>query len=185
MVCPDDGGTMRDAVQTGRADNRLIESSSEGAGARSRLPLTHLQRLEADSIQIMREAISESEHPVMLYSIGKDSAVMLHLALKAFYPSSLPFPLLHVDTTWKFREMIAFRDEVAKLLVVGHFIHGHRMRAAVGDGGELRHEVRVDFLAHGGPRRGAVGQHAEEHIGIFLPDGPGDAVAEHEHPVGE
>jgi len=72
--------------------------------------LTHLQRLEAESIDIMREAVCESEKPVMLYSIGKDSSVMLHLALKAFYPSKPPFPLLHVDTTWKFREMYEFRQ---------------------------------------------------------------------------
>jgi sulfate adenylyltransferase subunit 2 len=74
---------------------------------------THLQRLEAESIQIFREAAAESEKPVMLYSIGKDSSVMLHLALKAFYPSKPPFPLLHVDTTWKFRAMYDFRDSVA------------------------------------------------------------------------
>jgi sulfate adenylyltransferase subunit 2 len=76
--------------------------------------LTHLQRLEAESIDIMREGVSESENPVMLYSIGKDSSVMLHLAMKAFYPSKPPFPLLHVDTTWKFREMIEFRDAIVK-----------------------------------------------------------------------
>jgi sulfate adenylyltransferase subunit 2 len=75
--------------------------------------LTHLQRLEAESIDILREAVAEAERPVMLYSIGKDSAVMLHLARKAFFPSRPPFPLLHVDTTWKFREMYAFRDRVA------------------------------------------------------------------------
>ncbi|MDV8067300.1 sulfate adenylyltransferase subunit CysD [Rhodococcus sp. IEGM 1366] len=75
--------------------------------------LTHLERLEAESIHIMREAVAESENPVMLYSVGKDSAVMLHLARKAFYPSKLPFPLLHVDTTWKFREMYGLRDETA------------------------------------------------------------------------
>jgi len=74
--------------------------------------LTHLQSLEAESIQIMREAVSESERPVMLYSVGKDSSVMLHLAVKAFYPSKPPFPLLHVDTTWKFREMYEFRDKL-------------------------------------------------------------------------
>ena len=74
--------------------------------------LTHLQALEAESINIMREVAAEARKPVMLYSIGKDSAVMLHLALKAFYPSKPPFPLLHVDTTWKFRDMIAFRDQV-------------------------------------------------------------------------
>jgi sulfate adenylyltransferase subunit 2 len=75
--------------------------------------LTHLQRLEAESIQIMREAVSESERPVLLYSVGKDSSVMLHLAGKAFYPSKPPFPLLHVDTTWKFQAMYEFRDKAA------------------------------------------------------------------------
>ncbi len=75
--------------------------------------LTHLERLEAESIHIMREAVAQSENPVMLYSVGKDSAVMLHLARKAFYPSKLPFPLLHVDTTWKFREMYELRDSTA------------------------------------------------------------------------
>ncbi len=85
--------------------------------------LTHLQRLEAESIQIMREVVAECEHPVMLYSIGKDSAVMLHLAVKAFYPSKPPFPLLHVDTTWKFREMIEFRDVMAKKLGLELLVH--------------------------------------------------------------
>ncbi len=74
--------------------------------------LTHLQRLEAESIHILRETVAETERPVMLYSIGKDSAVMLHLARKAFHPGPLPFPLLHVDTTWKFRDMYALRDKV-------------------------------------------------------------------------
>ena len=74
--------------------------------------LTHLDRLEAESIQILRETVAEADRPVMLYSIGKDSAVMLHLARKAFFPSPLPFPLLHVDTTWKFRDMYALRDKV-------------------------------------------------------------------------
>ncbi len=76
--------------------------------------LTHLERLEAESIQIMREVVAESENPVMLYSVGKDSAAMLHLARKAFFPSSPPFPLLHVDTTWKFRDMYALREKAAK-----------------------------------------------------------------------
>src|SRR5574338_1660680 len=75
--------------------------------------LTHLDRLEAESIHIMRETVAEADRPVMLYSIGKDSAVMLHLAKNAFYPSPLPFPLLHVDTTWKFKAMYALRDKVA------------------------------------------------------------------------
>ena len=76
--------------------------------------LTHLQRLEAESIHIMREVVAEAENPVMLYSVGKDSSVMLHLAMKAFAPGVPPFPLLHVNTTWKFREMIAFRDKLVK-----------------------------------------------------------------------
>ncbi|MCJ8159787.1 sulfate adenylyltransferase subunit CysD [Sphingomonas sp. LaA6.9] len=75
--------------------------------------LTHLERLEAESIHILREVVAEAERPVMLYSVGKDSAVMLHLARKAFYPSPPPFPLLHVDTTWKFRDMYALRDRMA------------------------------------------------------------------------
>jgi sulfate adenylyltransferase subunit 2 len=85
--------------------------------------LTHLQRLEAESIQIMREVVAECENPVMLYSIGKDSAVMLHLAMKAFYPSKPPFKLLHVDTTWKFREMIEFRDAMASKLGLDLIVH--------------------------------------------------------------
>src|ERR1041384_5150269 len=76
----------------------------------------HLKRLEAESIEIIREVIAEFKNPVMLYSIGKDSSVMLHLAIKAFHPAPLPFPLMHVDRTWKFRDMIAFRDETAKRL---------------------------------------------------------------------
>lgn len=79
-----------------------------------RQTLTHLQRLEAESIHILREVVADAERPVMLYSVGKDSAVMLHLARKAFYPSPPPFPLLHVDTTWKFRDMYALRERMAK-----------------------------------------------------------------------
>ena len=85
--------------------------------------ISHLQRLEAESIQIIREVAAEFRNPVMLYSIGKDSGVMLHLAMKAFYPSKPPFPLLHVDTTWKFREMIKFRDEMAKRLGLNLIVH--------------------------------------------------------------
>ncbi|UEP26842.1 sulfate adenylyltransferase subunit CysD [Burkholderia sp. B21-007] len=85
--------------------------------------LTHLERLEAESIHIMRDVVAESENPVMLYSIGKDSSVMLHLAMKAFYPAKPPFALLHVDTTWKFREMIAFRDETAARLGLDLRVH--------------------------------------------------------------
>ena len=78
------------------------------------MALTHLDRLEAESIHILRETVAEAARPVMLYSIGKDSAVMLHLAKKAFFPAPLPFPLLHVDTRWKFRDMYALRDKVAQ-----------------------------------------------------------------------
>jgi sulfate adenylyltransferase subunit 2 len=84
---------------------------------------THLERLEAESIQILREVVAECERPVMLYSIGKDSAVMLHLARKAFYPAPLPFPLLHVDTTWKFKEMYKLRDEVARDPAIRLHVH--------------------------------------------------------------
>src|SRR5210317_1058618 len=76
----------------------------------------HLKRLEAESIRIMRQVATDFERPVMMYSVGKDSSVLLHIAMKAFYPAKPPFPLLHVDTTWKFQEMIAFRDETAKRL---------------------------------------------------------------------
>ena len=85
--------------------------------------ISHLRRLEAESIHIMREVAAEFRNPVMLYSIGKDSSVMLHLAMKAFYPAKPPFPLLHVDTTWKFREMISFRDETAKRLGLDLLVH--------------------------------------------------------------
>ncbi|GAA3932551.1 sulfate adenylyltransferase subunit CysD [Litoribacillus peritrichatus] len=85
--------------------------------------LTHLKELEAESIHIIREVAAEFENPVMLYSIGKDSAVMLHLAMKAFYPAKPPFPLMHVDTTWKFKEMITFRDEMVKKLGLDLIVH--------------------------------------------------------------
>lgn len=85
--------------------------------------LSHLDKLEAEAIYIMREVVAECEKPVMLYSIGKDSSVMLHLALKAFAPEKLPFPLLHVDTTWKFREMIEFRDNIAKKYNLEMLVH--------------------------------------------------------------
>jgi sulfate adenylyltransferase subunit 2 len=87
------------------------------------IQLSHLQKLEAESIHILREVAATCEKPVMLYSIGKDSSVLLHLAMKAFYPAKPPFPLLHVDTTWKFREMIAFRDETARRLGVELLVH--------------------------------------------------------------
>jgi sulfate adenylyltransferase subunit 2 len=96
--------------------------------------LTHLQHLESESIHIIREAVAQSDNPVMLYSIGKDSSVLLHLALKAFYPGKLPFPLLHIDTTWKFREMIAFRDKVARELGLQLIVHVNESGLARGIG---------------------------------------------------
>ena len=96
--------------------------------------LTHLQRLEAEAIHIMREVVAECAHPVMLYSIGKDSSVMLHLAMKAFYPAKPPFPLLHDDTTWKFREMIQFRDETAERLGLDLIVHINQEGVAQGVG---------------------------------------------------
>ncbi|MCX5497753.1 sulfate adenylyltransferase subunit CysD [Kaistia dalseonensis] len=92
----------------------------------------HLRRLEAEAIFIMREVVANFENPVMLYSIGKDSSVMLHLAMKAFHPAKPPFPLLHVDTTWKFREMIAFRDETVKRLGLDIKVHTNQEGKAAG-----------------------------------------------------
>jgi sulfate adenylyltransferase subunit 2 len=94
--------------------------------------LSHLAWLEAESIHIMREVVAECDRPVMLYSIGKDSSVMLHLAMKAFYPARPPFPLLHVDTTWKFREMIAFRDQTVKRLGLDLIVHINADGVAMG-----------------------------------------------------
>ena len=94
--------------------------------------MTHLRRLEAESIHIIREVAAEFRNPVMLYSIGKDSSVMLHLAMKAFHPAKPPFPLLHVDTTWKFREMVRFRDETAKRLGLDLIVHTNQEGAAAG-----------------------------------------------------
>ena len=98
------------------------------------MSLDHLRKLEAESIHIFREVAATCERPVILYSIGKDSAVLLHLAMKAFYPANPPFPLLHVDTTWKFREMIAFRDQRAKELGLDLIVHINQegVRAGIG-----------------------------------------------------
>ncbi|MBX3644799.1 MAG: sulfate adenylyltransferase subunit CysD [Rubrivivax sp.] len=98
----------------------------------TRTSLTHLQRLEAESIHIMREVVAEAERPVMLYSIGKDSATMLHIAKKAFYPSAPPFPLLHVDTTWKFKAMYELRERMARELGMELLVHQNPEAKALG-----------------------------------------------------
>ncbi len=114
------GGTARPTPEKKcRPPQSNLKNGEDGKA----MTLTHLQRLEAESIHIMREVVAEADNPVMLYSIGKDSAVMLHLALKAFYPAKLPFPLLHVDTTWKFREMYAFRDRMTRELGLDLKVH--------------------------------------------------------------
>jgi sulfate adenylyltransferase subunit 2 len=146
--------------------------------------LTHLQRLEAEAIHIMREVVAECEKPVMLYSIGKDSSVMLHLAMKAFYPAKPPFPFLHVDTTWKFREMISFRDETARrlgieLLVhvnpdgieqgIGPFTHGSAVHTDVMKTQGLKQALdKYGFdAAFGGARRDEEKSRAKERIFSF------------------
>ena len=112
--------TISQNTLSNSTDNEKPMTSSNALKVSPPLPdkasLTHLQRLEAESIHIMREVVAETENPVMLYSVGKDSAVMLHLAMKAFYPAKPPFPLLHVDTTWKFQSMYEFRDRMVKEL---------------------------------------------------------------------
>ena len=115
-------------------DPELLERVVEAADRPSLARLTHIQRLEAESIHILREVAAERANPVMLYSIGKDSAVMLHLAMKAFYPGKPPFPLLHVDTTWKFREMIAFRESHVRSLGLDLLVHTNPEGLAAGVG---------------------------------------------------
>lgn len=146
--------------------------------------LTHLRALEAESIHIMREVVAEFEHPVMLYSIGKDSSVMLRLAQKAFYPAKLPFPLLHIDTTFKFREMIEFRDSYTKELGANLLVYTNE--EAIADGanpyklgtqrccGFLKTRALLDGLAKygfdaafGGARRDEEKSRAKERIFSF------------------
>ena len=126
----------------------------------SRLTLTHLRVLEAESIHIMREVAAEFARPVMLYSIGKDSSVMVRLAQKAFYPGKIPFPLLHIDTTYKFREMIEFRDRFTSEIGARLIVHTNRRAIDEGAGpfrlgtqkccGLLKTRALLDALAEGG-----------------------------------
>ena len=148
------------------------------------MSLTHLQRLEAESIHILREVVAECERPVMMYSIGKDSSVMLHLAKKAFAPGRIPFPLLHVDTTWKFREMISFRDQVAQqeslnLIVYIHqegldagispFTHGSSVHTDVMKTQALKRALDLHGFdaAIGGARRDEEKSRAKERVFSF------------------
>jgi sulfate adenylyltransferase subunit 2 len=143
--------------------------------------LSHLSRLEAESIHILREVVAECERPVMLYSIGKDSSVMLHLALKAFYPARPPFPLLHVDTTWKFRQMIEFREQTARrvgmeLIVhvnpdgvamgINPFVHGSALHTDIMKTQSLKQALdRYGFdAAFGGARRDEEKSRAKERV---------------------
>src|ERR1700730_3133182 len=147
-----------------------------------------LRRLEAESIEIMREVVAEFKNPVMLYSIGKDSSVMLHLARKAFHPAPPPFPLLHVDTTWKFREMIAFRDATARRLGLDLIVHVNREGLDRGinpfaSGSALHtHVMKTEALkqaldrhgfdaAFGGARRDEEKSRAKERIFSFRSQG--------------
>jgi len=144
----------------------------------------HLRRLEAESIQIMREVVAEMRNPVMLYSIGKDSSVMLHVAMKAFHPGKPPFPLLHIDTTWKFREMIAFRDATARHLGLDLIVHINqdgvrRGVSPIASGSQLHTQVmKTEALrqaldrgrfdaAFGGARRDEEKSRAKERIFSF------------------
>jgi sulfate adenylyltransferase subunit 2 len=149
-----------------------------------RRSLTQLERLEAESIQIMREVVAEAENPVMLYSIGKDSSAMVHLAMKAFYPAKPPFPLLHVDTTWKFREMYSFRDATVARLGLDLIVHVNEEGLAAGvnpitHGSAVHTDVmktealrqaldryRFDF-AFGGARRDEEASRAKERVFSF------------------
>lgn len=148
---------------------------------------THLTHLENEAIQIMREVVAEANNPVMLYSIGKDSAVMLHLAMKAFYPGKPPFPLLHVDTTWKFREMIAFRDrKVAELGLnlithtnpdglkdnINPFTHGSGIHTDIMKTAALKQALdKYEFdAAFGGARRDEEKSRAKERVFSFRSD---------------
>ena len=148
------------------------------------ITLTHLQRLEAESIHIMREVVAEADKPVMLYSIGKDSACMLHLARKAFYPAPPPFPLLHVDTTWKFRDMYALRERMAaqmgmellvhqnpeaKALGINPFDHGSQVHTDMWKTQGLKQALTLHGFdaAFGGARRDEEKSRAKERIFSF------------------
>jgi len=173
-----DGAPASDSTSHGSA------APGVPSGSAARVGMTHLERLEAESIQIMREVAAEAERPVMLYSIGKDSAVMLHLARKAFFPAPPPFPLLHVDTTWKFQEMYAFRDTIVKdygLELIRHvneegvaqgvnpFSHGSALHTDIMKTQGLKQALdKHGFdIAFGGARRDEEKSRAKERVFSF------------------
>ncbi|WP_422135052.1 MULTISPECIES: sulfate adenylyltransferase subunit CysD [unclassified Endozoicomonas] len=166
------------------SDTATQESTKERAIELSGERLNHLKQLEAESIQIIREVAAEFDNPVMLYSIGKDSAVMLHLAMKAFYPGKPPFPLMHVDTTWKFKEMIQFRDQLVddlglELIVhinqdgveqgVGPFSHGSAKHTDIMKTQALKQALDKHGFdaAFGGARRDEEKSRAKERVYSF------------------
>lgn len=177
-----DGGQV--TLKTYESAISALKKLEAEADVNASLNLTHLQRLEAESIHIMREVAAMSENPVMLYSVGKDSSVMLHLAEKAFYPSRPPFPLMHVDTMWKFKEMIEFRDRRAKevgmdLIVhinpdgkadnVGPFTHGSAVHTDIMKTQGLKQALDIHKFdaAFGGARRDEEKSRAKERIFSF------------------
>ncbi|WP_343048940.1 sulfate adenylyltransferase subunit CysD [Simiduia aestuariiviva] len=163
---------------------RTSKDSGKSSNMTSKYKLTHLQQLEAESIHIIREVAAEFDNPVMLYSVGKDSAVMMHLTMKAFYPGKPPFPLMHVDTTWKFKEMIEFRDERVKelgwdLIVhinedgvkqgVGPFTHGSAKHTDIMKTQALKQALTKHGFdaAFGGARRDEEKSRAKERVYSF------------------
>lgn len=172
-------------IATPKQSNRSQQhATGDQSYVRNTMALTHLERLEAESIQIMREVIAHADNPVMLYSIGKDSAVMLHLAMKAFFPAKPPFPLLHVDTGWKFREMYSFRDQLVKELgmeLISHmnpegiekkinpFTHGSALHTDIMKTEGLKQALdQYGFdVAFGGARRDEEKSRAKERVFSF------------------
>ncbi|MCP5008984.1 MAG: sulfate adenylyltransferase subunit 2, partial [Aestuariibacter sp.] len=167
-----------------KTDATASQPPAQQGASLSPVTLTHLQRLEAESIHIMREVVAEADNPVMMYSVGKDSAVMLHLAMKAFYPAKPPFPLLHVDTTWKFRAMYELRDKIVddyglELLThvnpdgvaqkVNPFTHGSALHTDIMKTEGLKQALdKHQFdVAFGGARRDEERSRAKERIFSF------------------
>ena len=193
MPIADMAGASSNSVRTAQPNNQNLNANDTGnrittyQRKTNPMTLTHLQRLEAESIHIMREMIANAEKPVMLYSLGKDSSVLLHLALKAFYPAKPPFPLLHIDTGWKFQAMYEFRDKIAKetgmeLLThtnpegvekgVNPFTHGSALHTDIMKTAALKQALdKYKFdMAFGGARRDEEKSRAKERVCSFRTD---------------